>query len=217
MLKAVNTVLEQNNEKISGLAALVATVTLFGEKIKEIDTAQLAADADTKGATQSREDLRESIEEEAYYLSVALLAIANSEGDIKMAETVKVTESELMRQKEGELITTVAKLLQYANNYADKLKPYAIEAADVKDLEDMSERFNATQGEHRSTVSERKAAKENLEILIRDAKELLTSQLDLQMELLGRREPMLLSAYRSARMNIDYGNRHDKKAELPKS
>ena len=47
--------------------------------------------------------------------------------------------------------------------------------------------------------------------IIRKAKELLTDQIDHQMELMRRREPEFYNAYQSARKIVNIGIRHEKK------
>jgi len=213
MLKATELVLGQNQAKWATSVVLAKSVPAYIALVGQIDDAAVSADKNISAAAIAKNEIRDCLEEETFLCSVALLSVANYEKNTALAQPVRLSESMLDKMKDDDLITTCKTVLNLAKANAKKIEDYGIIAEDVTKLETLIGQFSEVQASPRSEVSSRIAAKISMNEVIREAKELLTDQIDLQMELIRRREPEFYNAYQSARKIIDIGVRHAKKEE----
>ena len=211
MLKSTSLVLGQNQAKWATSVVLAKSVPSYMEIVGMIDDAAVDADKDILAAAITKNETRDNLEEELFLCCSGLISIANYEKNAELAQAVKHTESSLEKMKDDQLITTGKTVLALAKANAKKLEDYGYMAADITALETLIGQFTAVQATPRSEESTRVAAKMSMNEIIRKAKELLTDQIDHQMELMRRREPEFYSAYQSARKIIDIGIRHEKK------
>ena len=211
MLRTTGNVLSQNQEKWATLAVLAATVPGFLKMVEEIDPAMLESEKEISAPSVDKETIRENLEEETYLLGIALRSLGNFEKNTSITEVTAFSESNLKNMMEDKLVTLVKKVLGLGKENVKKLTNYGIAEAELTKLEGLIAQFTAIQTIPRSKLVDRKAAKETLVEVVDAAKELLTSQIDLQMELMRRREPEFYNAYQSARKIVDIGIRHEKK------
>lgn len=216
MLKATGLILEQNKAKWATSVVLSKSVPAYMALVNQIDDSAVSADKNISAAAIAKNEIRDCLEEETFLCSAALLSVANYEKDAALAQPAKLSESQLDKMKDDDLITTSKTVLNMAKANAKKLEEYGITATDIAKMESLIGQFSGVQATTRSEVSTRTAAKVSMNEVIRAAKELLIDQIDLQMELIRRREPEFYNAYRSARKIVDIGIRHEKKKEEPK-
>lgn len=217
MLRTTGNVLSQNQEKWATLAVLASTVPGFLELVEKIDPAMLESEKEISAPSVDKESIRENLEEETFLLATALRSLGNFEKNTSITEVTAFSESSLKNMMEDKLVTLAKKVLALGKANVTKLAGYGIVEADLTKLDGLIGQFLAIQAIPRSKLVDRKAAKESLVEVVDAAKELLTSQIDLQMELMRRREPEFYSAYQSARKIIDIGVRHATKAPLKAS
>ena len=211
MLRTTGNVLNQNKDKWATLAVLATTVPGFLEMVEKIDPAMLESEKEISAPSVDKETIRENLEEETFLLATALRSLGNFEKNTSITEVTSFSESSLNNLMEDKLISLAKKVLALGKANVAKLAGYGIVEADLTRHEGLIGQFTAIQTIPRSMVVDRKAAKETLVGVVNEAKELLTDQIDLQMELMRRREPEFYSAYQSARKIIDIGIRHEKK------
>ncbi|WP_320052757.1 hypothetical protein [uncultured Acetobacteroides sp.] len=219
MLRTTADVLNQNKDKWATLAVLATTVPGFLELVEKIDPAMLESEKEISAPSADKETIREGLEEETFLLAMALRSLGNFEKNTTLTEATSFSESNLKNMMEDTLVTTAKKVIGLGKENVKKLAGYGIVEADLTRHEEMIAQFSTIQTIPRSKLVDRKAAKEALVEVVDAAKERLTEQIDLQMELLRRREPAFYSAYQSARKIVDIGIRHEKKdpkkAEAP--
>ena len=211
MLRTTGDVLNQNQEKWATLAVLAATVPDFLKMVEKIDPAMLESEKEISASSVDKETIRENLEEETYLLATALRSLGNFEKNTSITEVTAFSESSLKNLMEDKLVTLAKKVLTLGKENVKKLADYGIVEADFTELEGLIGQFSAIQTIPRSKLVDRKAAKESLVEVVDAAKKMLLDQIDLQMELMRRREPEFYSAYQSARKIVDTGIRHAKK------
>jgi hypothetical protein len=217
MLKSTALVLEQNQPKWATSVVLSKSVPTYIAMVAKIPDAAVSADKTITGTTTTKNELRDELEEEVYLFSSPLLSIANYEKNSTMAKSISFSETKLSRIKEADLITTAKTVLNLAKANLKKLEDYSIKPDDAAKLEAMVTNFNEVQTSPRSETSTRAAARGSMDDIVNEAKMLLLSQIDLQMESIRRHDPEFYNAYQSARKIINVGIRHIKKKDPKKA
>lgn len=210
MLKTTRILFNDNRSIWTKVEVLNLSVPLFLVAVDTIEDSTLSANKDVGYASVEKEIMREDIEDQAYVYSCALLSIANFNKDMEMSRAVNVSESTLSRLKDQDFIITVKQIGGYAVANADRLVGYGIEKEEIPTLLTKLDAFSKMQTAPRNEIINRKISKEQLVGLIDEAKEMLTSQIDLQMEVLRKKEPEFYNGYISARQVIGVGVRYAK-------
>lgn len=213
MLKTTGNVLEQNKTKWDMIKILSTTVPSYMELIKKVDDAMLESERDTKASSMDKRIFRKELEEHCFYIASALHSIGSFEKNSGITAVTALKESTLKNYMEDMLVTKAKTLHTLAKENTEKLANYGIVEADITKLDELIKKFASIQTIPRSMVVDRKAAKLSLEDAVGQAKDMLTDQIDLQMEMLRKREPDFYNAFLAARKVVDTGIRHKKKED----
>lgn len=213
MLKTTCGVFELYKSKWDSMKVLGTSIPLYLEKVKKVDDALLESEKDVKSGALDKRQSRKRLEERTFIFASGLLSIGKSENNPQIISVTSFPESSLSNMMEGKLITTSKNVLALAKANAEKLVNYGIVEADITDLDNEIKKFATVQTLPRTLVVDRKAAKLSLDDAVAQAKEMLTDQIDLQMEVLRKREPDFYNAFLAARKVVDTGIRHKKKED----
>jgi len=145
-----------------------------------------------------------------------LYAMAIKKNDAILAAKVDFTETDLLKMRDDNLVTTCRNILEFASEHLAGLIAYEVTSDELIVLKEEINRFaeNLTTG--RVSVSERKAANEKLKIVFLQVDALLKKQLDRIMVRYRKTEPDFYATYQNLRRIVNYGVRHEKPKEPEK-
>jgi hypothetical protein len=211
MLKTVDTVLDNHNPLWTGMAQMQTAVTDYKGKLISIDrTAQIQETP--SGAGDDKEDARDALEELLFLMCEALAVLAQTANDHDLLALVALRRSTLERFDDEELSNRAATVLTEANSRKTALAGLNQTQANLDELTQALERFNASKTNPRAATAARKVQTASLASLIREAVAILRNQIDRMVNLLSRTNPDFVAEYRAARVIIDRGVRHKETA-----
>jgi len=216
MYRAVQSHLDRNKSMWTSVPAMVTTINDFELLLAEIENYIQLTSGNKKGITQQKATQQALVIAHAYELSSVLYAMAIKKNDEILAAKVDFTESDLLKKRDGNLVTTCRNIVEFATEHLAELKAYEVTADELIVLKEEINRFadNLTTG--RVSVSERKAANEKLKLVFLQVDALLKKQLDRIVIRYRKTEPNFYASYQSLRRIINYGVRHEKPKEPEK-
>jgi uncharacterized membrane protein len=203
MFKTVSAYLNQNNSIWAGMAPMAAAVLQFNEKIAAIDLAAQKQEMPTSGATLDKAAAREALEDVLFLMSQALGALGHNTKDGNIIAVSVLTPSTLDSMNVEELSSRATNVLTEVNGRAGELGALNVTQANINELTDAINTFNAAKLQPRTAVADRMAQTGSLPSLIRDASGLLRNQVDRMVNLFRRSHPNFVAGYRGARVIVD--------------
>jgi hypothetical protein len=210
MFSAVLTLLEQNQQKVSGVTGFSTSVAAFKSLLEKIDLKAKEKDEATAGKTAQKHAAEELLIPAVMQVSSALFLHARMNEDYELRGKTDFRESTLTRMRDTDLATKTESILALAKQYAKELEAYGVTAQEITDLENKIQAYREALGKSASSIPERKGARETMEGLIREADEVLEEELDRYMERLRTSEPEFYFTYCDATYIRLTGIRHEK-------
>jgi hypothetical protein len=216
MFEAVQSHLNTNKSVWTSVPAMVETINDFESLLAEIETCWKLTSENKKGITLQKAAQQALVIEHTYELSSLLYAMASKKNDAILAAKVDFTETDLLKKRDGNLVTTCLNMVEIATEHLAELIDYQVSGDELMVLKEEIKSFadNLTTG--RVSVSERKAANAKLKDLFVQVDALLKKQLDRLMVRFRENEPEFYTAYQNTRRIINYGVRHEKPKEPEK-
>jgi len=216
MYHAVQSHLERNKSVWTSVPAMVTTISDFELLLAEIKNYRKLTSENKKGITQQKATQQALVIEHAYELSSALYAMAIKKNDVILAAKVDFTETDLLKKRDDNLVTTCRNIVEFASEHLAELNVYRVTGDELIALEENINRFaeNLTTG--RVSVSEQKAANKKMKIVFLQVDALLKKQLDRIMVRYRKTEPDFYEKYQNLRRIVNYGVRHEKPKEPEK-
>jgi DNA repair exonuclease SbcCD ATPase subunit len=207
MFKSVEAFLDQNNSVWSGMAPLVAAVQQFKDKLASIDDAAQKQETPI-GAVGDKAAAREELEEVLFLSCEALGVLGHTSNDHELVALVKVTPTSLHRLGNEELSHRASTVLQEAKAKKSQLAALQVTQANIDELDQALQTFQATKEKPRLAISERMVQTSVLPELLRNVNDILRNQIDRLVNLFRRSNPQFVRGYRSARVVIDRPGSH---------
>jgi len=113
------------------------------------------------------------------------------------------TPSTLHRLGDEELANRATTILEKANAKKTELATFQVTQANIDELSQALQHYNATKEKPRTVTAGRAAETGSLESLIRDANGILRNRIDPMINLFLRSESKFVAAFRSARVVVD--------------
>jgi hypothetical protein len=209
MFKATNLILHENQSVWSVMAPFGDAVQQFTDKIGRIDLAAQKQDTATAGATLDRTSARDALEDVLFLASEALGVLAHRGGDNDLLDMTDLKPSDLQRMTDEELATQAATIVSHMTARTAELATLQVSQANLDELTQALENFQASKSAPRAAVANRMAQTESLPQLINDANDVLRNQLDRMVNLFRRSHPEFVAAYRAARVIVDRAATHE--------
>jgi hypothetical protein len=202
MFKTVISYMDDNSSVWNTMSPLQAAMTLFKEKGNNIDAAARKQETPT-GATQDKATARDTLEVVLFLTCEALGTLAHELGNNDLVALTDVTRTSLDRMDEEELSNRAAAVRTAAGAQATELATFQVTQANLDELSQALENFNAAKTGPRNATAARAAQTESLPNLIREASTFLRNRIDRMVNLFSRSNPDFVSGYRSARVIVD--------------
>jgi hypothetical protein len=186
-------------------AVFAATYNLWVAKIPLIEQNRDAQTLETTGITTDKTAKRDSMTEKTLFMINRLQSYANVVNNPELLESVKYSASDLKKSRDTDVIGICNTVLAKANANAAAIVTYGVTAAMITELQTAITAYSATLAKPKAAKSQTKTATENLTKLFKEADELLTKRLDLDIELFKVSKPDFYSQYKTARIIIPTG------------
>lgn len=186
-------------------AVFAATYNLWVAKIPLIETNRDAQTLETTGITTDKTAKRAAMTEKTLFMENRLQSYANVVNNPELLESIKYSASDLKKARDTDVIGICNTVLAKANANAAAIVTYGVTAAMITELQAAITAYSATLAKPKAAKSQTKTATENLTKLFKEADELLTKRLDLDIELFKTSKPEFYSQYKTARIIIPTG------------
>jgi hypothetical protein len=202
MFKTVIAYLDDNSAVWNTMAPLETAVTNFKARVAAIDTTAQQQEA-PRGATVDKAEARDALEDVLFLACEALGALAHANGDNDLLALADVTRTSLDHLDTEELSNRATSVLAEANARKTELVPLQVTQANLDELGQALEDYNAAKAGPRTVTAARAAHTESLPALIREASGILRNQIDRMVSLFNRSNPNFVSGYKTARVIVD--------------
>jgi uncharacterized circularly permuted ATP-grasp superfamily protein len=216
MFEAVQSHLNANKSMWTSVPAMVETINDFESLLAEIETCWKLTSVNKKGITLQKAAQQALVIAHTYELSSLLYAMASKKNDAILVAKVDFTETDLLKKRDNNLVTTCLNMVEIATEHLAGLIDYQVSGDELIVLKEEIKRFADNIATGRVTVSERKAANVKLKDLFVQVNALLKNQLDRIMVRYRKNEPKFYSSYQNIRRVVNYGVRHEKPKEPKK-
>ena len=210
MLRDIISFMKQNEAIWNNSAALVAAFYELENLVSQIEQILQTTGNDNSGLTEAKKLQIEALIKKVYELASALFALASKIKDPALKAKVDFTISDLRNMRNNELSKTSKNTLDLGRANLTALTEYGTTEGKLNNLDGQIEQYKSILPARRISVFEGKTANEKLKVLLKQALELLTDQIDRLMVPFATDKPDFYSSYLSGRKVVDYGTRHDK-------
>ncbi len=186
-------------------AVFAATYNLWVAKIPLIETNRDAQTLETTGITTDKTAKRAAMTEKTLFMENRLQSYANVVNNPELLESIKYSASDLKKARDTDVIGICNTVLAKATTNAAAILAYGVTAAMITELQAAITAYSTTLAKPKAAKSQTKTATENLTKLFKEADELLTKRLDLDIELFKTSKPDFYSQYKTARIIIPTG------------
>jgi len=214
MYKSLLTVLDENREKIGeseGLKTLSAELAEIIGKISETDNRYKNL---SKGATSDKYNSKDSLIASLLKTGNVLYVYAKRTDNFPLKEKCDLTESQLKRIRENELLQKAKTVVENAELNAGEIAPFHKEInEDLKNLKELLTAFEGSINNQSSKSTEKQASREALTEGFKKADDIIKDQLDPLIELIREKDIDIYNQYYAARTIKDLGVRKTVKEE----
>lgn len=208
MFRTVIKYLDQHAAVWAAMAPLAAAVQLLKDTLALIDATMQKQAVPTKGAAVNKSTARDALEDVLFLICEALGALGHTSGDNDLVALTALSVSILHKLGEEELSARAALVLAAANTHKPALVTINVTQANIDELTQALQSYNASKETPRTATAERAAQTDLLPGLLRDGSDVLRNRIDRMVNLFQRTNPEFLAGYRSARVVFDRRGGH---------
>lgn len=205
MINAVQATVESNQVIWGNDNIFSASYTLFKNKIPEILQSLDLQQSVTTGAAAEKTAARTILTDKTLFIANRIQSYATTNNLNDLLEQVTFTHTDLTRAKDSDLIAISDNIYNLANQYANALESFAITSTVLIDLQAATANFTRVISKPRDAQIKRKNATANLEALIREAINILTTRVDLDVKVYKDTNPDFYNQYMIAREIVSRG------------
>lgn len=205
MYYVVKAVCEKHQATWVANAVFAATYNLWVAKIPLIEQNRDIQIIETTGITTDKKAKRALLTEKVLFVSNRIQSYANVNNNFELLDSVKYTTTDLSRARDTNVVGICNAVLSRATANATALVPFGVTAAMIAEIQTLITSYSATLAKPTATKSQTKTATENITKLIKEADDLLTKRLDLDIELFKVSKPDFYSQYKTGRIVISTG------------
>lgn len=209
MFQTVAEVTETYKSVWENIPIFVIIFTEFKALLAKIMTTAQAAGVDLTGVTAGKNSTLDSLAALVYDICSSLAIYAKRNNNPGLHTKVALSEYDIKKKKDGDLIIFASEVVSLANQYKTSLTDYAIEEADIQKLTDLIALAKNEMSVPGAKYSDRKAAHAELEKLFDETSGLLEEQLDRAVDSLRSKSSTFYQAYYFSRNIKNIGVRHE--------
>ncbi|TLX70448.1 hypothetical protein E9993_22285 [Labilibacter sediminis] len=201
MFLSTQSYLDNNNGIWNGIPRLVTYKNDLDEVISRIHEKIQETKLDV-GVTQKKDNLKDVIANKGSMLAGVIHVFALEQGNIDLANSVKLTRSDINRLKETDVYPTVKNVTSKASEHIEPLGEFGLTQELVTEVQTSIEDFNALIGKPRTILSQKYATLGSIEDLFTEGNQILKPKMDNMMTIFRDNEAEFYSGYLSARTII---------------
>lgn len=203
MFKTVDGYLDQKNSVWNGMAPFAAAVQQLKQKLTAIDAAAQKQETPVSGAAGDKAAARDELEDVLFLMCEALGVLAHTSNDHDLKALVDMSPTAIDKLADEELGNRATNVLAKANALKTELATMQVTQANLDELDEALQTYQAAKAKPRTAVVERSVQTESLSTLVRGTSSLLRDQIDRLVNLFKRTDPEFVAGYRSARVVVD--------------
>jgi hypothetical protein len=203
MFKTVDGYLDQKNSVWNGMAPFAAAVQQLKQKLTAIDAAAQKQETPLSGAAGDKAAARDELEDVLFLMCEALGVLAHTHNDHDLKALVDLSPTAIDRLNDEELGNRATNVSAKANAMKTELATMQVTQANIDELDEALQTYQAAKAKPRTAVVERSVQTESLSTLVRGTSNLLRDQIDRLVNLFKRTNPEFVAGYRSARVVVD--------------
>ena len=204
MAKTVRDLLGNHAADVAGVPAIPAAVSELTALIGQIDAAALAQATPLTGIADDKDVVRTALEEAVFLVSEALSALASATNNNTLLQEVDYSRPSLDDLSAEGLDDVAARVAARATTNQTVLTgTYGISPTQVAAIATARTNFAPWMNKPRTAAAERAGQTATIPGLARQVKLLLRGRLDRLMNRFRLTNPVLLAAYRTARVVVD--------------
>lgn len=207
MFGATNLVLNNHLQLFESSDVFAGKHQEFTNLLSKLEGYRQQQEQSTLGLTESKEILREQVENLILRVSVALVALATGTGDANLKKKAKYTPSKLAKVSDPVLCDIAKNMVALATPVLAGLAVYFTTQAELDALQQKTSDFKLAIPQNRVATSSRKASTASIDQLIHSANALLKEEIDALVQPFQFLYPDFYQQYRNARIIIDYTGR----------
>ena len=207
MFGSVNLVLDNYSQLFVQLEDLVLGHQRLKDGLVVLGQNLQIQEADNKGLTDNKTDLRDNLTIRILQLSAALKAHANSTKNKELKAKANYTRTELKTSPDPVLYNIGTLMVNLATPILADLNKYFVSNDKMDELNGLLADFNDAIPQKRVANSVSKVSTVNIEEVVNSLNTLLKEEIDVLMLLFDETQPDFYRAYKNARIIIDYTGR----------
>ena len=207
MYYVVKGICETNNGAWSGNAIFKAGYDLWKAKISGIEENRLKQNTIVSGFTVDKANKREAMTSKALFIANRAQSFANVSNNPILLNSVKFTPSDMIRARDTDVVGMCQIIHTMVSDFTTDLLPFGVIGAMITDLQTAIADFTASLSMPAVMIAMIKRATENIARLLKEADEVLTNRMDLDIELFRKSDPDFYSQYKTSRNIISTGTR----------
>jgi len=215
MFYAVQRVMADHNVIWTGTPAIVTAAGELDGGITRIEAALEVQLRDITGHAEDKGEAENNMIAQTLDVAGKVRAYATTQGDEAMAEAMNLSESELRRYRDSEVAQRCQDVHDTANGVLAALAGYGVNAAKLTALQAAIDAYLAANPAPRVAITERKNARQQIEILVGEILDLLHLQMDGLMQGYSITEPDFFRLYFDARIIVDLGGKGEGEEPVP--
>lgn len=186
-------------------SAFKATYDLFTEKITLIEQNRDIQIVNITGVTSDKAGKRQAMADKALYVANRLESFARVSSNAELLANIHFTSSTMERARDTDIVGICDLILEKAKLYKASLADYDVTEEDIKTLEESIATYTSVISKPQITKAQLKNATQNIAKGIKAADDLLSTRLDLDVEVFKTSKPDFYSQYHTARIVIPTG------------
>jgi hypothetical protein len=189
----------------SGNAIFANLYELWVAKIPQIEQNRDAQVLVTTGITTGKTDKRAKMTDKALFIINRLQSFGNATNNQELVESIQYSATVINKARDNDAVGICNTVLIKAGEFSGDLVTYGLTTDMLGDLEDAIVEYKTSIAKPKTAISQGKTATENLARLFKEADDLLTKRMDLDIELFKTSAPDFYSQYKTARIIISTG------------
>ncbi|MCU4156632.1 hypothetical protein J1N10_11650 [Carboxylicivirga sp. A043] len=185
------------------IPAFETIINEFYAALTEIDGVYQIQQGNTTGSTQLKQQAEKEMIDATVKLAAAMYVYAQIEGKPDLLVACKVSPSLLGAMSAEKLKITCTNVYTQGAQLGDALVDYGQSVEDVSQLKNEIDEFATVIAAPRNAIVTRAQARQELDVLMKEANDLLRNKADKLIELLKASKPKVYNIYKAARVIVD--------------
>ncbi|HEX2867835.1 MAG TPA: hypothetical protein VHO03_12375 [Ignavibacteriales bacterium] len=194
MYDAVISLLSDNKEITSNIPALMSSISRFRKVVDEIRREERAISSEAFEITIQTSKLKDDLVFSLVPVASALFNLARENGDLKMKEKCRITQSNFVRMLDRDLLEKAEVLRIFAKENIHKLKKFNVTSQKISDLQEKMDLFRNSLGSKVASFVSTNAMTP-LQDLFNEADRILSKYMDNYVESLNGSFPEFYDEY----------------------